>query len=265
MNPEFHACALDLRAPIAFEYEVTVPTVTSDGAGSANGGAPGGGNASQSQSQSQSQTARVEKLIERLRAAEKRLQALEEKANDEIARVKADLAAKKVYAYKLVTVPDNYYDRSMEERAGILGCSVPQMCKSIVFENTAATHDSMEDMTNSRYYCVIVQYAAKFDAEMLRDVIHELRKPEDRLSRKKFHFQLAPEEVNDKLTGFTHNAVTPFGMMSKIPIVLCKRCLDMEPKFMFFGGGKVNVKLGMSIADFRRALNPIVALISHPR
>ena len=43
-----------------------------------------------------------------------------------------------------------------------------QMCKSMVMENTACENKDCSDPTNSRYYCVVVQYVAKFNAEKLR-------------------------------------------------------------------------------------------------
>lgn len=45
----------------------------------------------------------------------------------------------------------------------------------------------------------------------LKNFIHELRIPNDRLSKKKFHFQLAPDEVSLQLSGYIHNAITPIG------------------------------------------------------
>jgi prolyl-tRNA editing enzyme YbaK/EbsC (Cys-tRNA(Pro) deacylase) len=66
--------------------------------------------------------------------------------------------------------------------------------------------------------------------------------------------------------GYMHNAVTPFGMTnSSIPVVLCSNCLQMENSYIYLGGGKVNVKVGMPIADFIRATNPIIAAVSYPR
>lgn len=32
--------------------------------------------------------------------------------------------------------------------------------------------------------------------------------------------RLAPSEVSDELTGYTHNSVTPFGMQTDIPVRL---------------------------------------------
>jgi prolyl-tRNA editing enzyme YbaK/EbsC (Cys-tRNA(Pro) deacylase) len=108
-------------------------------------------------------------------------------------------------------------------------------------------------------------FAAKFDAELLRDLIHGLRPAASRLPRKRFHFQLADEEVSNKLSGFSHNAVSPFGMVSDIPIVICRRCTEVQPAYLFMGGGEVDLKLGISVSDFLRATNAIVGELSTPR
>lgn len=107
-------------------------------------------------------TDRIEELLKRVAAAEERLKALEEKRNNPVQRVKRALIARGVYSAKFVTVQPNYYDLTLEQRAELLGCTVPQLCKSIIFENTM--HDpSIEDsITNSKYYCVITQYTGRY-------------------------------------------------------------------------------------------------------
>lgn len=40
---------------------------------------------------------------------------------------------------------------------------VSQLCKTIIFENTAADHNDTSDHSNSRFYCVVVQYAGNFE------------------------------------------------------------------------------------------------------
>ena len=63
-----------------------------------------------------------------------------------------------------------------------------------------------------------------------------------------------------------HNAVTPFGMLTPdIPVVLCTRCTEVNPRYIYLGGGQVDVKLGLPLADFIRATNPIIATVSHLR
>ena len=87
----------------------------------------------------------------------------------------------------------------------------------------------------------------------------------ERIPRKKFNFQLAPEEISNQLTGFEHNAVCPFGSLLTIPMVLCESCLRTSPQFLWMGGGEVDLKLGLSAIDFVRATGAIVADISEPR
>jgi hypothetical protein len=97
-------------------------------------------------------------LIRRLEIAEARLAALETKINDPVERIKRDLANRKVYSSSFARVPGNYYDSPLSKRASILKCTVPQLCKSIIFENTAWSDDGSNDRTNGRFYLVVVQY-----------------------------------------------------------------------------------------------------------
>lgn len=45
------------------------------------------------------------------------------------------------------------------------------------------------------YYCVVLQYNSKLDAEQLRRFVRDSIPESDRPSRKKFNFQHAPGEV----------------------------------------------------------------------
>jgi hypothetical protein len=103
---------------------------------------------------------RIISLLTRIQSAEARVNAVAEKLekNKVINRVSQDLLQKGVYSYRFVTVPKHYYDLTLQERAALLNGNVPQLCKSIVFENTVCDHHEMSDITNSRYYCVIIQY-----------------------------------------------------------------------------------------------------------
>ena len=47
----------------------------------------------------------------------------------------------------------------------------------------------------SSYYLCIVQYISKLDTEYLRTLVKELKEKDQQLSKKKFHFQLADEQV----------------------------------------------------------------------
>jgi hypothetical protein len=131
----------------------------------------------------QEDTIKYAALLERIALAESKL---EDVSYDPIKKVKDALITKKLqYVSKFVKVPQDYYNRTMAERAIILNANIEQLCKSLIFENTYCDHNNCDDITNSRYYLVVVQYAAKIDSKVLENFVHSLRKPEDRLARKK--------------------------------------------------------------------------------
>ena len=148
---------------------------------------------------------------ERLGAVVEGLEALEGRLaiQEGVKRVYAELAEKKIMSYRMVKVPKDYYDLTMEQRSQCLApCSVPQMCKSIVFENVSWDGDKslpieqqMADVSNSRYYLLVVQYNAKFSADKLRLFVTGLRPANDpsRLTRSRCNFQLAAN--GEDLTG----------------------------------------------------------------
>lgn len=153
---------------------------------------------------SSSKTERLERLYLQISSAEERLVRLEEawKARQRLERdsldpvtvVKQDLLRRGVYTTQFFTVPENYYDLTLEQRAALLGGHESQLCKTIIFENVACEHNDCSDPTDSKYYLVIIQYIAKINTQVLRNFVHTLKPPEVRLSKKKFNFQLASEE-----------------------------------------------------------------------
>ena len=104
----------------------------------------------------------LDELLLRLASAEKRVQKIETFLKDDpIDRIKRDLVAKKVYSAVFVRVGADYYEKTLAMRANILKCDVQQLCKSIIFENTAWMSDDengVKDPTNSQFYLVLVQY-----------------------------------------------------------------------------------------------------------
>ena len=167
-------------------------------------------------------------------------------------------------------MPVEYYDRSLEERVKLLpACkNTGQLCKTILFENSYfednPAYSGGSFPGNSKYYMVVVQYITKINLYALTTIIHELTPKENRLARKKFHFRLAPDDTSFALSGFKHNAISPYGMLtSNIPIIICHRCL--ENTTMYLGGGEVNKKLSLPVSDFITSTGAIVADISDPR
>ena len=208
---------------------------------------------------------RLDALVSGINKLEAKVKAAEESERITVARVKIALRQKHIYAATLRKVPSNYYDWSLAERAQLLGCDKAHLCKTIMFKNTMCEHENSNNMYDSKYICVVVQYCEKIASDRLRDFIHKLPPPEQRLSKKKINFQLAEEEISLKLSGYIHNAVTPLGMLAGMPVIICEACTRLSPPFVWLGGGAVDVKLGITVADLAAATGAIVANISDPR
>ena len=114
----------------------------------------------------------VNQLLKRIALAENRLSAIENNiVGSPVNRISNDLLAKKVYSSTFIKVADGYYNRTLSERAKILMCSTLQLCKSIIFENTAwvkESDDQIGDVTNSRFYLVLVQYSGLYIRQKVR-------------------------------------------------------------------------------------------------
>ena len=108
-----------------------------------------------------------------------------------------------------------------------------------------------------------VQYEATLDTQKLINSIRALRPVPDRLVDSDFDIRVASEEDNSKITGYDNNAVVPFGLLAPVPVFLSSPIVPLRAFWM--GGGHVHLKLRMTVADFCKALNPVVADISQPR
>ena len=62
-----------------------------------------------------------------------------------------------------------------------------------------------------------------------------------------------------------HNAVSPFGMITKIPFIICERIVSVTSPIEFRGGGYVDVKLEIPLDEFIRTTNATVTDISDLR
>ena len=56
---------------------------------------------------------------------------------------------------------------------------------------------------------------------------------EGQIAKQYYNLRLAPEDVSDSLSGFTHNAVTPVGMATPLPIIMSHRIAELKPDFFF--------------------------------
>lgn len=162
-------------------------------------------------------------------------------------------------------VPPEYYTWNLEQRRVELGATnTYQLCKSMLMENIKCNNADCSDRTNARYYLVVVQYRAEINGKKLASEIRALRPVgKGRLEPKQFEFRLASSEDNDRLTGYVHNSVTPFGLKDgKVPIVLASDITKVRPSFMWMGGGHVDLKLGMAVEEFVRGVGAIVVDVS---
>ncbi|CAG8439977.1 11927_t:CDS:2 [Ambispora leptoticha] len=146
-------------------------------------------------------------------------------------------------------VESDYYEWELQRRAfRLLAPSKKHLCKSVIFENTHSTHDSIDDPNNSRYYCVIIQYIASINTQKLMNFVRALS--DKKISKKHYNFRLAPSEKSLELTGFENGGVSPIGMKYPIPIILSKNILSLQPPVFYLGAGHVDWKLALSVADF---------------
>jgi len=200
----------------------------------------------------------------RLAELEERLSSLEEAISLPAFRVKLAIYHHDLNSVKFKRVPQNYYDLSLNSRAVILSCATNQLCKSIIIENTLFKATDPQEISNSKYYCLIIQYNSKFSTEKLKDCINKWR-AKLHLSERKMNFQLAPANQSNIVTGFSHNAVCPLGMLSYIPVIISKLCVSVYPSYVWLGGGEVDLKLGISIRDLLKSTNAIVGDIADRR
>ncbi|KAL5551133.1 hypothetical protein UlMin_001309 [Ulmus minor] len=183
--------------------------------------------------------------------------------DDTEARLSSILRTNGVYDFSFKRVPSDYYDWPLEARRDVLGAaSIDHLCKSIVLVNTQAQSDVIDcrDRNNSKYYVVVVQYTARFNAETVRNFLYTLNN--GKIAKKKFNLRLAPEETSIKLTGFEHNAVTCIGMKTDIPVILDEAIAKLSPDFFWLGGGEIDLKLGIRTSEFINFVKPFIVSCS---
>lgn len=48
--------------------------------------------------------------------------------------------------------------------------------------------------------------------------------------------------MSDQLTGFRHNAVSPIGLATALPIIMSDRVAALQPPVFWLGGGEADLK-----------------------
>ncbi|XP_065857906.1 uncharacterized protein [Euphorbia lathyris] len=179
--------------------------------------------------------------------------------DDVEARLSSILRSNAVDDFVFKRVPSDYYEWSLETRREVLSASsVDHLCKSIVLVNTQAPSNVTDcsDRNYSKYYIVVVQYTARFNAETVKNYLYALN--DGKIAKKKFNLRLAPEETSAKLTGYEHNAVTCIGLKTDIPVILDEAIVRLSPDFFWLGGGDVDLKLGIRTSEFINFVKPFI-------
>ena len=73
-----------------------------------------------------------------------------------------------------------------------------------------------------------------------------------KLGCKNFHFNFADQPDAVELSGLEFNAITPFFMTGPgkhLPIILSERIANLEPAYLWFSAGKIELKMGVSVSD----------------
>jgi len=167
---------------------------------------------------------------------------------------------------QLIRAPSSYYEWTLEQRRALLDApSTFHLCKTIVMENTSFNPAYADEPYYFKHLCVVVQYEAKLNAEKLMKIAKALqnsRADKTQVSKKNFHFRLADENTALQLTGYGYNAITPFLMKTDLPIILSEAATRLHPRYFWMGGGEVDLKLGMSVDEFVKTTDALVADIS---
>lgn len=164
-----------------------------------------------------------------------------------------ELLEKGITNHRFVRAPPEYYDRPLEFRQAIVGAaSVHHLCKTIVMENTRV-EENQPGVT--KYWMVIVQYTARLHSDKLRNFV---RAHDGNLTKNQVNMRLCPEDVSGRLTGFEHNGVSPIGVRTELPIIMSDRIAALQPDLFWLGAGEVDLKVGMSAADFVKTHKPNV-------
>lgn len=171
-------------------------------------------------------------------------------------KLEQELIEKGLTHHLFVRAPPHYYDEPLEFRQGIVGAaSVHHMCKSIVMENTRVESND-PDAGILKYWLVLVQYTARLNSDKLRAFVQKAHT--GKLSKKQINMRLCPEDISNELTGFEHNGVSPIAIKTRLPIIMSDKIVALQPDMFWLGAGEVDLKVGMSAADFVTAYEPYV-------
>jgi len=150
--------------------------------------------------------------------------------------------------------PQDYYEHELEWRREVLGaCSTAALCKSMIMENTRLSGVSAAEAAGLGRYkrvCVVLQYdGPKLDKHKLTDVVRGLE-GRHAAAKRQYSLRMVSGEESLALSGFEHNAVTPLGMATPMPLLVSERLRGLADGTAWLGGGEPDLKLRVDIRQF---------------
>ena len=176
---------------------------------------------------------------------------------------------------KMANAPWDYYCWDLQKRADFLSApSLEYLTKTMIMENHFHREENASDPHYPRHILVIVQYCRTINQTKVTRALQKYQNsfyPGDKTKQvggKGFKYRMAEDQVMADLSGYRFNAVTPFFMTNeKLPVLLDQSIVDLEPSYFWMGGGRVSLKLGMSVSDVKAYFGDrlIVDYISDPK
>ena len=123
----------------------------------------------------------------------------------------------------------------------------------MIMENTRLSGVSAaEAAVLGRYkrVCVVLQYdGPKLDKHKLTDVVRGLE-GRHAAAKRQYSLRMVSGEESLALSGFEHNAVTPLGMATPMPLLVSERLRGLADGTAWLGGGEPDLKLRVDIRQF---------------
>ena len=173
-----------------------------------------------------------------------------------VRRVKADVSRRGLTDAKFHWVPSHFYKQRWEWRRDYLGlASISHSCKSMLLENTSHSDAFPRTIPHmyEKYYVALLPYTERIDTTK---ICKFFRAANPGIGKKWFNFRVC--ESGEAVSGFTHGSFTPFGMLTRMPVLLSDRIPALGPGRIAIGGGHIDLKLEISIDELVRSLQPTV-------
>ena len=102
---------------------------------------------------------------------------------------------------------------------------------------------------------MVVQYdGPNLNREKLTDVVRAMEGG-GAAGKKQYNLRMVDGDVSARLSGFEHNAVSPLGMATPLPVVLSARIAKVPGGQLWLGGGEPDLKLRVDGEEFIKVFN----------